>query len=339
MAARRNEAIEMAAGEYVAQMDADAVCAPDRLAVQLLSLRAGYDICGSWATRGAHPLRPDGTVSFPVGSKALMRHCLIGDPLPTSTVMIAGDYIRASGFRYNEAWGDAAAYHAHARHILLGGARAWSTPRALIARRAIDVRPEARTAEAEDAVRAMLLREIGVTDGEVIAAHNRCVAGKSPPEERARMSNVYRRALPDLKPEVFGPNDFGIVEGKLSSVPPLAPEPAAAPGRPDVSVIVPALNLEAYLERCVASILDGAEAAIEIIIVDDGSTDGTKAVAERLRSERGGAVRVVSQTHAGPAVARNAGLDAAEGRYVFFVDGDDELTPGALDLFLRKARE
>ncbi|MEO1612809.1 MAG: glycosyltransferase family A protein, partial [Pseudomonadota bacterium] len=71
LAARRNEAIEMAAGEYVAQMDADAVCAPDRLAVQLLSLRAGYDICGSWATRGAHPLRPDGTVSFPVGSKAL----------------------------------------------------------------------------------------------------------------------------------------------------------------------------------------------------------------------------------------------------------------------------
>jgi glycosyltransferase involved in cell wall biosynthesis len=90
--------------------------------------------------------------------------------------------------------------------------------------------------------------------------------------------------------------------------------------RPDlVSVILPAFNAEPYLRAAVASVLAQRHDPIEIIVVDDGSTDGTGALAEGF----GPPARAISQSHAGPGAARNRGVEAARGAWLTFLDADD----------------
>lgn len=94
---------------------------------------------------------------------------------------------------------------------------------------------------------------------------------------------------------------------------------------PLVSVIVPAYNAESTVASCLDSILSQSYGRVEILAVDDGSTDGTsKILADYSRDER---VRVVSQANGGLSAARNSGLDAASGEYVFFLDSDDTIHP------------
>lgn len=95
------------------------------------------------------------------------------------------------------------------------------------------------------------------------------------------------------------------------------------------SVIIPAYNAEGVLEQCVASVLAQEGVEVEVIVVDDGSRDDTRAVAERLVADDA-RVRVVSKPNGGVSSARNAGLDVATGEAVLFVDADDALVPGAL---------
>jgi GT2 family glycosyltransferase len=83
-----------------------------------------------------------------------------------------------------------------------------------------------------------------------------------------------------------------------------------------ISVIIPAYNAEATLGRCLAALSDQTRSPDEIIVVDDGSTDGTADVASRY------AVRVIDQANAGPAAARNAGAQAARGDLLLFTDAD-----------------
>ncbi len=98
-----------------------------------------------------------------------------------------------------------------------------------------------------------------------------------------------------------------------------------------VSVIVPAYNVERELEPTVASLLAQTLPAkqLEVIIVDDGSTDGTGAVADRLAA-RYADVQVVHQQNRGVSAARSAGIAAASGTYLAFVDAGDMLLPGTL---------
>lgn len=91
------------------------------------------------------------------------------------------------------------------------------------------------------------------------------------------------------------------------------------------TIIIPAYNAEAYLQRCLDSILLQEFTDYEVIVVDDGSTDGTSSVLEQYPM-----VKVISQSNHGMATARNRGLEAAQGDYVLFVDSDDELMPQAL---------
>ena len=100
---------------------------------------------------------------------------------------------------------------------------------------------------------------------------------------------------------------------------------------PKASVIVPCWNVEKWVEDAVNSVLRGSFSDFEIIAVDDGSTDGTRAVLERLAAADG-RVRMVHQANRGPSAARNSGLDAARGEYVFFLDGDDTFEPEFLSL-------
>jgi glycosyltransferase involved in cell wall biosynthesis len=88
---------------------------------------------------------------------------------------------------------------------------------------------------------------------------------------------------------------------------------------PLVSVIIPVLNGERFLAAAVASIRRQRYPRIEIIVVDDGSTDDTVAVANAL----GGGLRCVSQANGGPPAARNRGLELASGGLIAFLDADD----------------
>jgi glycosyltransferase involved in cell wall biosynthesis len=95
---------------------------------------------------------------------------------------------------------------------------------------------------------------------------------------------------------------------------------------PELSVIIPCHNAAAHLPAAVASIRTQGVPVAEIIVVDDGSTDGTAALAKTL----GAGVRVLRQTNAGPAAARNAGIRAARGAAIAFLDADDLWAPGWL---------
>lgn len=95
---------------------------------------------------------------------------------------------------------------------------------------------------------------------------------------------------------------------------------------PKVSVIVPAFNVAPYIDDCLASIAAQTLADWECIVVDDGSTDGT---AQRVARHADPRIRLVRQPNQGVSAARNAGLAAALGAYVLFLDGDDRLHPQA----------
>ncbi|WP_311968678.1 glycosyltransferase family A protein [Pseudomonas baltica] len=96
-----------------------------------------------------------------------------------------------------------------------------------------------------------------------------------------------------------------------------------------ISVVVPTYNYARYLHRALDSILGQWADDLELIIVDDGSTDNTAQIAQGYVS-RFASVRYVYQDNAGPAAARNHGVSLAQGRFVLPVDSDDELINGAI---------
>jgi len=96
-----------------------------------------------------------------------------------------------------------------------------------------------------------------------------------------------------------------------------------------VSIIVPAYNVAPYIGTCVDSLLNQSYVDIEVIVVDDGSTDGTSDILEKLKL-RDSRLWVYHQPNGGAAAARNLALTKVTGGYVTFVDGDDALSPGTL---------
>lgn len=92
--------------------------------------------------------------------------------------------------------------------------------------------------------------------------------------------------------------------------------------RPLISVIVPVYNIEEYLPRCVHSIAAQTYRNLEILLVDDGSTDGTGRMCEELAKEDS-RIRVFHKENGGPSSARNLGIAQARGEYLGFVDSDD----------------
>lgn len=99
------------------------------------------------------------------------------------------------------------------------------------------------------------------------------------------------------------------------------------PALPPITAIVPCYNAADTLKRAVDSILCSAPENLQLILVDDGSTDGTAALCDRL-AERDPRVTALHRPNGGASAARNAGLDAATGQWVLFVDADDTLLPG-----------
>lgn len=105
-----------------------------------------------------------------------------------------------------------------------------------------------------------------------------------------------------------------------------------------VTVIVPVYNTEKQLERCVHSLLNQTYKALEILLVDDGSTDNSPAICDRLAKEDS-RIRVIHKENGGVSDARNRGLDEATGGYVAFVDSDDWVEEDMISGMLAAAEE
>lgn len=93
-----------------------------------------------------------------------------------------------------------------------------------------------------------------------------------------------------------------------------------------VSIIVPVYNVERYLRECLDSIAQLKAFSWEAILIDDGSTDSSGAICDEY-AKRESKFRVIHQKNAGVSAARNAGLDAAKGEWIWFVDSDDSINP------------
>jgi glycosyltransferase EpsH len=97
---------------------------------------------------------------------------------------------------------------------------------------------------------------------------------------------------------------------------------------PLVSIIVPVYNAEKYLKRCLDSLICQTLHSIEILCVNDGSTDSTSAILDEY-AQKDARIKVFNQENQGPGVARNTALNNAKGKYILFCDADDTLEPEA----------
>ena len=98
-----------------------------------------------------------------------------------------------------------------------------------------------------------------------------------------------------------------------------------------ISIIIPVYNVNGYLERCLDSILNQNFQDFEILLVNDGSSDGTQAICDEY-AQRDNRIQVFHQKHLGVSAARNLAIPYACGKYTLFFDGDDFVEPGALQL-------
>jgi glycosyltransferase involved in cell wall biosynthesis len=105
-----------------------------------------------------------------------------------------------------------------------------------------------------------------------------------------------------------------------------------------VSIMIPAYNVEQYIERCIRSAMAQTLKEIEIVVVNDGSTDGTRDIIERLAQEDNRII-VIHKPNGGLPSARNASLDVVQGQYIQTLDGDDWLEPTACEEMYRYATE
>ena len=105
-----------------------------------------------------------------------------------------------------------------------------------------------------------------------------------------------------------------------------------------ISIIVPVYNSEKYLKECIQSILNQTYSNLEVILVNDGSTDNSLKICYEF-SEADERVKVVDQKNAGPSAARNRGLNEATGNYIGFVDSDDTIEPDMYEILINNLKE
>ena len=103
-----------------------------------------------------------------------------------------------------------------------------------------------------------------------------------------------------------------------------------------ISIIIPVYNVSKYLDKCVKSILLQTYSNLEIILVNDGSTDGSGVLCDELK-KTDKRICVIHKPNGGLSDARNAGLDIATGDYIGFVDSDDYVEPDMFQILLENA--
>ena len=103
-----------------------------------------------------------------------------------------------------------------------------------------------------------------------------------------------------------------------------------------VSIIIPVYNTSSTLERCISSILTNTFKDFELILVEDGSSDNSWEICEKLAQRHEQIIALKNAENRGVSYTRNRGLEAASGRYIMFVDSDDWLFPDYFECFLRQ---
>ena len=98
---------------------------------------------------------------------------------------------------------------------------------------------------------------------------------------------------------------------------------------PDFSIIVPVYNSEQYLEKCINAVLNQGDYNYELILVNDGSPDNSLEICNSFAAKHS-QIRVFSQENGGLCSARNKGIDNARGKYLLFIDNDDEIADNTL---------
>jgi glycosyltransferase involved in cell wall biosynthesis len=106
-----------------------------------------------------------------------------------------------------------------------------------------------------------------------------------------------------------------------------------------VSIVIASYNADAYLKRCLDSLLSQTYPNLEIIVIDDGSTDGTANILDTYQRENGDRLVIVHQANQGAAKARNKGIGIARGELLTFVDADDYLDRDFLETYVRAQRD
>lgn len=105
-----------------------------------------------------------------------------------------------------------------------------------------------------------------------------------------------------------------------------------------VSIIVPVFNVEKYLEQCLDSIVNQTLKDIEIIIINDGSTDGSSEIIDKYKKKYFN-IKVIEQKNAGLSAARNAGIKESKGKYMMFIDSDDFIDLDMVEILYTKAEK
>lgn len=100
-----------------------------------------------------------------------------------------------------------------------------------------------------------------------------------------------------------------------------------------LSIIVPVYNVKSYLKKCVESIINQTYTNLQIILVDDGSTDGSQDICDEF-AQRDSRIVVIHKENGGQSTARNVGMDRAKGVYIAFVDSDDWLEPNMYEALI-----
>ena len=107
---------------------------------------------------------------------------------------------------------------------------------------------------------------------------------------------------------------------------------------PQVSVVIPVYNIEAHLRQCLDSVAGQTLSDLEVVCVDDGSTDASPAILEEY-AQKDPRFQVIRQANAGPGAARNRGMERSSGRYLIFLDSDDWFEPDFLERMTARAEE
>lgn len=107
--------------------------------------------------------------------------------------------------------------------------------------------------------------------------------------------------------------------------------------KPLVSIVVPIYNVEDYIEKCVDSILHQTYQNLEVILVNDGSTDNSRAIIEKYTVDS--RCLIIDKVNGGLSSARNAGIRVAHGKYMYFIDSDDYIEPIAVERLVERMEE
>ena len=104
-----------------------------------------------------------------------------------------------------------------------------------------------------------------------------------------------------------------------------------------ISVIIPVFNIENYIAKCIESVMDQSYSNLEIIIIDDGSTDGSSKICDEY-SKKDGRIQVIHQKNVGLSGARNNGIKLSKGDYIAFLDGDDYIEKDMYELLYKNIK-